>query len=131
MENNNQPNINQPQIINQIQNVQTNNGCLTGCGQYIIGFFVLGLIFAIIDAFAPILGAIIGLVFGSWIGYFIGPATAEENFKQVLLQLRNTNWRDFNKVESSIKMKLYFILGFAIPSAIIGFVVGNNISDSY
>ena len=128
---NNEPNINQPQIINQIQNVQTNNGCFTGCGQYIIGFFVLGLIIAIIDAFAPLIGVIIGLVVGSWVGYFIGPATAEENFKQVLLQLRKTNWRDFKNVEISIKMKLYYLLGCAIPLAIIGFVIGRNISDSY
>ena len=119
----------QPNIIIQNQNVQSNNGCFTGCFQWILGLLAFGILLTIIQAFAPFIGIIIGLVIGSWIGYCIESGNETETFKNVLLKLRYTNWRDFKNVEKSIKIKLYFIVGFAIPLAIIGYLGGRNLSE--
>ena len=95
----------QPNIIIQNQNVQSNNGCF----QWIFGILAFGILLTIIQAFAPFIGIIIGLAIGSWIGYCIESGNETETFKNVLLKLRYTNWRDFNNVETSIKIKRYFI----------------------
>ena len=113
---------NTSEIIIQNQNIQNNNGCLIG----LLGLFILGVILAILEAFAPLIGIAIGLILGSWIGYIIGPGNDTNSFRQNLYQLRTTNWKNFNEVDDITKQKLYYLCGFAIPLGVVGFYLGRG-----